>query len=85
MSTIEKLIKKCKNKPIPKDITIDEVIRISKYYGCIVKTGGNHQIRIAHVSSGRIIPIPVHGNTVKPAYIQELNELFELIESEEKK
>ena len=50
-----------------------------------MKTGGNHQIRIAHVSSGRIIPIPVHGNTVKPAYIQELNELFELIESEEKK
>ena len=65
MSTIEKLKKKLKEKPVRNDLTLGEVIRLAKAYGCDVLTGGNHQIRIAHKPTGRIIPIPCHGKTVK--------------------
>ena len=65
-------------------MTIDEVIRLSKYYGCEVLTGGNHQVRIVHRESGRLIPIPCHGKNVKEAYIMELRELFDEIDSKNK-
>ena len=81
MSTIEKLKKKFYEKPVRNDMTIDEVIRLSKYYGCEVITGGNHQVRIVHRKSGRLIPIPCHGKNVKEAYIMELRELFDEIDS----
>lgn len=80
MSTIEKLRKRFRQKPTPNDITLNEVIRVAKSYDCVVLTGGNHQIRIAHVPSGTVIPIPCHGNTVKEAYIRELNKLFDTIQ-----
>ncbi len=64
-------------------MTIDEVTRLAKAYGCEILTGGNHQIRIVHRGTGRIIPLPRHGNTVKEAYIVELKELFDEIESRE--
>ena len=62
-------------------MTIDEVIRLAKAYGCTVLTGGNHQVRIAHKPTGRVIPIPSHGKTVKEAYIMELRELFDEIDA----
>ena len=81
LSTIEKLKKKFFEKRIRNDITINEVIRLAGAYGCEVVTGGNHQIRIVHRKSGRVIPLPRHGNDVKEAYIMELRELFEEIEA----
>ena len=81
MSTIEKLKKKFNEKPTRNDITIDEVIRLAKAYGCTVITGGNHQIRIVHKETGTVIPIPCHGKTIKEAYVCELKELFSEIES----
>lgn len=80
MSTIEKLIRRMLQKPVPKDMTIDEIERIAAFYGCSIITGGNHQIRIRCNNPKRTIPIPIHGNTIKPAYIKELIELFEEIE-----
>ena len=81
MSTIEKLRKKFYEKPVRNDMTIDEVIRLAKAYGCLALTGGNHQVRIVHKPTGRVIPIPSHGKTVKEAYIMELRELFDEIEA----
>ncbi len=81
MSTIEKLKKKLGEKPVRNDMTVDEVVRLARYYGCDVLTGGNHQIRIAHKATGRVIPLPRHGKEVKEAYIIELKELFDEIEA----
>lgn len=85
MSKIEKLKQKFFEKPVRNDMTFDEVIKLANYFGCIVSTGGNHQIRIIHKESGRIIPLPQHGKCVKEAYIIELRELFDEIESAKKK
>ncbi len=79
MSTIEKLKKKFYEKPTRNDMTIDEVVRLAKAYGCSVLTGGNHQVRIVHKQTGTVIPIPCHGKAVKEAYIMELRELFDRI------
>ena len=81
MSTIDKLKKKLNEKPVRNDMTIDEVVRIAMAYGCEIKTGGNHQIRIVHKPTGRVIPLPRHGKEVKEAYIIELKELFNEIEA----
>ena len=85
MSKIEKLRKKFNEKPVRNDLTIEEVIKLARSYGCIVLTGGNHQIRIAHKETGRVIPIPSHGKHVKEAYVMELREMFDEIESKEGK
>lgn len=42
MSTLEKLREKFKEKPIPNNISFDEVERLAKYYGCGVVSGGKH-------------------------------------------
>ena len=81
MSTIEKLKNKFYEKPVRNDMTVQEIIRLAKAYGCEILTGGNHQIRIVHKPSGRVIPLPSHGKTVKEAYIMELRELFDEIEA----
>ncbi len=81
MSTLEKLKKKFYEKPVRNDLTIDEVVRLAKAYGCSIVTGGNHQIRIVHKPTGTVIPLPSHGKTVKEVYIAELKNLFTEIES----
>ncbi len=81
MSKIEKLKKKLYEKPVRNDMTTDEVIRLAKAYGCRILTGGNHQIRIVHKPTGRVIPLPQHGKNVKEAYIIEIKEMIEEIES----
>lgn len=83
MSTIQKRLEKFYRKPIPNDITFDDVEAIAKYYGCQVATGGNHSKKIVHVPSGTVIPIPMHGKNIKEAYIKELKKLFDSIASEE--
>lgn len=78
MSTIEKRLKKFYRKPIPNDITFDEVQSLAEYFGCIVAGGGNH-MKVVHPASGTVIPIPRHGKTVKEAYIKQLKGLFDTI------
>ncbi|MCR4787631.1 MAG: hypothetical protein K5888_03500 [Lachnospiraceae bacterium] len=79
MSKIEKLIKKFFEKPVRNDMTMDEIIKLSRYYGCEIVTGGNHQIKIVHRATGTIIPMPQHGKNVKEAYVVELRQLFDVI------
>lgn len=80
LSKIEKLLEKFYRKPIPNDITYEEVERLASYFGCIVrKSGGRHSFKVAYPKEGIIIPIPVHGNVVKEAYIKQLKDLFDLI------
>lgn len=76
MSTLEKLKAIFNEKPIPNNITFDEVERLAKAYGCIVVSGGKHSKKIADVPSGTVIPIPMHGKYVQEAYIKELKDLF---------
>ena len=83
MSKLEKLKNKFFEKPVRNDMTFEEISKLAKAYGCKVLTGGNHQIRIVHKESGTVIPIPQHGKTVKEAYIMELRDLFEMIDSKE--
>ncbi len=79
MSTIEKRLKKFYRKPIPNDITFDDVKALCAYFGCEIYTGGNHSQKVVHIPSGTVIPIPMHGKTIKEAYVKELKELFDSI------
>ena len=84
MSRIEKTIKKFYRKPIPNDITYEEMERVAKHFGCIVESkGGRHPLKVIHIPSGTIIPIPTHGSTIKEAYIKQLKDLFDIIKEED--
>lgn len=75
MSTIQKQIDKFFRIPIPNDITFDEFFLIAKHYGFEKVTGnGGHAVAIRHTETHKKIPIPVHGNTVKEAYIKQLKD-----------
>ena len=80
MSTLDKLKAKFNEKPIPNDISFDEVERLANAYGCRVISGGKHSKKIVDVPSGTVIPIPMHGKYVQEAYIKELKDLFAEIE-----
>ncbi len=83
MSRIEKAIEKFYKKPVPNDITYDEMKRVAEHFGCIVdKKGGKHPYRVICPMNGTIIPIPVHGKTVKEAYISQLKKLFDCMKEE---
>ena len=84
MSTLEKLKAKFNEKPVPNDITFDEVERLANDYGCRVISGGKHSKKIVDVPSGTVIPIPMHGKYVQEAYIKELKDLFAEIETRRK-
>ena len=85
MPQIEKLKRKFFEKPVRNDITVDEVEKLSAYYGCIVKkSGGRHPMKVVHVESGTVIPIPRHGKCIGEAYVAELKMLYTLIENERK-
>ena len=84
MSTLEKLKAKFNEKPVPNDITFDEVERLANAYGCRVISGGKHSKKVVDVPSGTVIPIPMHGKYVQEAYIKELKDLFAEIEARRK-
>ena len=84
MSTIEKRIAKFYRKPIPNDITLEDVEALARHYGCTVLSGGRHGTKIAHIPSGTVIPIPIHGKTIGEAYVKQLKLLFDSIKEEEK-
>lgn len=81
MSTLEKRLKKFYRKPIPNDITFEEVESLAKHFGCIIVGGGSHP-KVVHQSSGTVIPIPRHGKSVGEAYIKQLKMLFDTIKEE---
>lgn len=84
MSRIDKAVEKFYKKPVPNDITYDEMKRVAEYFGCIVDTkGGKHPYRVVYPGNGTVIPIPVHGKTVKEAYISQLKKLFDYIKEEQ--
>ena len=76
MSNIEKLKKKFYSIPTRNDISMDEIRKLSKYYGCLERTGGNHQSTIINPKTGRIVPLPQHGKVIKREYVRQLQELF---------
>lgn len=82
MSTIEKRIAKFYRKPIPNDITFEDVEALASYFGCQIVTGGNHSKKVVHIPSGTVIPIPIHGKTIKEAYVKELKKLFDTIKED---
>ena len=84
MSTLEKLKAKFNEKPIPNDITFDEVERLANAFGCRIVSGGKHSKKVVDVPSGTVIPIPMHGKYVQEAYIKELKDLFAEIEGRSK-
>ncbi len=80
MPQIEKLKAKLFEKPVRNDMTFSEIERLASYYGCLVKKSkGKHPLKVVHVPSGTVIPIPRHGKCVGEAYITELKNLFEKI------
>ncbi|MBQ3077670.1 MAG: hypothetical protein IJC43_07410 [Clostridia bacterium] len=85
MSQIEKLKRKFFKKPIPTDMTFDEIEKLATYYGCVVKRGGKHPFHVMHPPSGRVIPIPTHGKTVGESYVKQLKQLFDEIAAQEEK
>ena len=75
LSTLKKSIDKFFRIPIPNDITFDEFFLIAKHFGFEKVTGnGGHGVAIRHIKTHIKIPIPVHGNTVKEAYIKQLKD-----------
>ena len=75
MSTLQKAIDKFFRIPIPNDITYDEFFLIAKHFGFERVTGnGGHGVAIRHTQTHKKIPIPIHGNTVKEAYIKQLKD-----------
>ena len=76
MSSIEKLKKKFYSIPARNDISMDEIRKLVKYYGCIERTGGNHQSTIINPRTGSIVPLPQHGKEIKREYIRQLQDLF---------
>ena len=83
MSQLDKLLEKLYKKPIPNDIRVDEVEKIVKAFGCIVVSGGRHQMKIVHKPTGTVIPIPSHGDTVAEAYIKEIKKMLDKIRGED--
>ena len=77
MSTIEKLKDRFYADRVPNDMTTAEICRLADHYKCIVWTGGNHQIAIRNPRTGKKVPLPQHSDTINPAYIRELRELFD--------
>ena len=76
MSSIEKLRDRFYSRPTKKDITTEEVKRLADYYGCEIRTGGNHQISIVNRKTGAIVPLPQHGKEIDRTYVRELQKLF---------
>lgn len=81
MSKIDKAMKKFYNKPIPNDITFDEVVSVMTHFGCILDSGGNHP-KIVYPKLGYVILVPKHGKCVGEVYIKQLKDLLDMIREE---
>jgi len=81
LAKIDKLYNKFYKKPIPNDITFDEMATLMKFYGCEIEYGGNHP-KVVHRETGTIIPVPRHGKTIGEAYVKQLKDLLDMIKEE---
>ena len=77
MSKNEKLLSKFLERPIRTDITLDEVKKLAKIIGAEILIGGRHSVHFVDRKSNTVIPIPVHGNTVGAAYINQIAKVLE--------
>ena len=83
MSQIQKLIDKMNKKPVPNDMTFEELEKIARRYGCDSESRGSHQRAIVHEETGTVIPIPCHGKHVGVAYVKQVKDLIESINGED--
>ena len=82
MASIDKLLEKFYRKPIPNDITYDELRRIADHFGLIVKPPkGKHPMKISYPGIASI-PIPVHKKSVGEAYIYQVKMLIEKVKEQ---
>ena len=79
MSKIETRIRKFYRRPTPNDITTRDVEVLAIYFGCVIRAGGKHGVKVVHVPSGTVIPIPIHGKHIKENYIKQLKQLFDRV------
>lgn len=82
MATIDKIIAKFFKKPIPNDITFEEIETLFTHVGCKIRYGGRHP-QVVHAPSGTVIPVPRHKKSVDEAYIKQLKSLLQDILTEE--
>ena len=82
MSKIETRLKRFYMKPVPNNITMRDVNVLAMYFGCIIRNGGKHGVKVVHIPSGTVIPIPIHGKYIKEAYVKELKKLFDMLKEE---
>ncbi len=73
MSQFDKAWDHFNSKPIPRDITFDELKYIVEHFGFEIENDGKH-VKIKHNDSGAKIPIPIHGKTVQYVYIKQVKE-----------
>lgn len=89
MTQLGKRRKKLFQKPIPNDMTEEEIFSIAEQYGCSIHTGGNHQHKIVFNPDEncpiqqKSIPVPSHGKNVPEVVIRELKQLIIEIEDYE--
>ncbi len=76
MSQKEKLIKRIREKPTPRDITLNEFKKFGQFYGFELKDGARHKCLI-NGSNGEKFPFPVNGNLVDYVFIKDFLELID--------
>lgn len=80
MTQFDKALEKFNRKPIPNDITYSELFYIVKKYGFEVDVGkGKRTCKVQYKKLGIKIPIPIHGNVVKEAYIEQVKRAIERV------
>lgn len=77
MSKDDKLLKKFLEKPVRNDISIDEITAVAKVVDAEIIRGGKHSYHFVHRKSNTVIPIPIHGKTVKAVYIRMIAKIIE--------
>ena len=80
---IDKLCEKFFRKPIPNDITFNEVKTLFTHFGCDIIQGGRHP-KVVHKASGTVISVSRHGDSVKEYCVKQLRDLLEMLLEEEK-
>lgn len=72
MSQFEKAMEKLNRKPVPNDITYQELFYILTKLGFEIDKGqGKHPWKVRYRKFGIKFPIPIHGKTVDEAYIEQ--------------
>jgi len=81
LSRQDKLRKRFFKKPIPNDFSPDELVTlingyVADGYNLTIVPGGKHPMKVVHIPSGTVIPIPIHGKQIGEAYIAQVKALL---------